>query len=156
MRPRGRTKCCRFYLYYAIVLVSNVLVLVNNRRLIQSGAPMQKARYKRVRCRPDAWSANCIEEEGPLFYMPTGGANRILPPMADPSLMKQYQELGDIFPLSDEESGSGSDAVMEAEPASGSGLGDGDSFSEAKLPVFLAGPRGGKLKQKLTEEDLLL
>ncbi|XP_026707725.1 serglycin isoform X2 [Athene cunicularia] len=117
---------------------------------------MQKARYKRVRCRPDAWSANCIEEEGPLFYMPTGGANRILPPMADPSLMQQYQELGDIFPLSDEESGSGSDAVMEAEPASGSGLGDGDSFSEAKLPVFLAGPRGGKLKQKLTEEDLLL
>ncbi|KAM9611054.1 serglycin [Morphnus guianensis] len=120
------------------------------------GAPVQKARYKRVRCRPDAWSANCIEEKGPWFYMPTGGANRILPPMADPSLMKRYQELGDIFPLSDEESGSGSDAAVEVEPASGSGLGDGDSFSEAKLPVFLAGPRGSELKQKLTEEDLLL
>ncbi|XP_009324079.1 PREDICTED: serglycin [Pygoscelis adeliae] len=120
------------------------------------GAPMQKARYKRVRCRPDAWSANCIEEKGPWFYMPTGGANRILPPMADPSLMKRYQELDDIFPLSDEESGSGSDAVVEAEPASGSGLSDGDGFSESKLPVFLEGPRGGELKQKLTEEDLLL
>ncbi|KFQ66540.1 Serglycin, partial [Phaethon lepturus] len=83
-------------------------------------APMQKARYKRVRCRPDSWSANCIEEKGPWFYMPTGGANRILPPMADPSLLKRYQELGDIFPLSDEESGSGSDVVMEVEPASGS------------------------------------
>uniref|UniRef100_A0A672UDZ4 Serglycin n=1 Tax=Strigops habroptila TaxID=2489341 RepID=A0A672UDZ4_STRHB len=126
------------------------------RRLIQSGAPVQKARYKRVRCRPDAWSANCIEEKGPWFYMPTGGANRILPPMADPSLMKRYQELGDIFPLSDEESGSGSDTMVEAESASGSGLGDGDSFSEVKMPVFLAGPRGRELKRKLTEEDLLL
>ncbi|NXJ48196.1 SRGN protein, partial [Spizaetus tyrannus] len=83
-------------------------------------APAQKARYKRVRCRPDAWSANCIEEKGPWFHVPTGGANRILPPMADPSLMKRYQELGDIFPLSDEESGSGSDVAVEAEPASGS------------------------------------
>ncbi|NXW00031.1 SRGN protein, partial [Fregetta grallaria] len=82
-------------------------------------APMQKARYKRVRCRPDAWSANCIEEKGPWFYLPTGGANRILPPMADLSLMKRHQEPGDIFPLSDAESGSGSDAVAEAESASG-------------------------------------
>ncbi|KAM7047451.1 serglycin [Acridotheres tristis] len=120
------------------------------------GAPMQRARYKRVRCRPDAWSANCIEEKGPWFYMPTGGANRILPPMADPSLMKRYQELGDIFSLSDEDSGSGSNTVVEAEPASGSGLGDSDSFSEAKLPVFLESLRGTGLKEKLSEEDLLL
>ncbi|NWH57110.1 SRGN protein, partial [Geococcyx californianus] len=83
-------------------------------------APLQKARYQRVRCQPNAWSANCIEEKGPWFYMPTGGANRILPPMADPSLMKRYQELGDIFPLSDEESGSGFDATLEVEPDSGS------------------------------------
>ncbi|NXV71124.1 SRGN protein, partial [Atlantisia rogersi] len=83
-------------------------------------APVQKARYKRVRCRPDAWSANCIVEKGPSFNMATGGANRILPPMADPFLMKRYQELRDIFPLSDEESGSGSEAPVETEPASGS------------------------------------
>lgn len=70
--------------------------------------------------------------------------------------MKRYKELDDVFPLSDEESGSGSDAVVGAEPASGSGLSDGDGFSESKLPVFLVGPRGGELKQKLTEEDLLL
>ncbi|KFO79406.1 Serglycin, partial [Cuculus canorus] len=79
-------------------------------------APVQKARYQRVRCRPDAWSANCIEEKGPWFYMPTGGANRILPPMVDPSLMKRYQELQGMFPLSDEESGSGFDAAVEMEP----------------------------------------
>lgn len=54
--------------------------------LVPPGAPLQRARYKRVRCRPDAWSANCIEEKGPWFYTATGGANRILPPMADPSL----------------------------------------------------------------------
>ncbi|NXR08389.1 SRGN protein, partial [Semnornis frantzii] len=83
-------------------------------------APMQKARYKRVRCRPDAWSANCIKEQGPWFRIPTGGANRILPPMADPFLMKRYQDLRDIFPLSDDEFGSGSDVSVEAEPASGS------------------------------------
>ncbi|NXI69255.1 SRGN protein, partial [Anseranas semipalmata] len=82
-------------------------------------APVQKAWYKRVRCRPDAWSPNCIEERGPWFHLPDGGANRILPPMADPSLMKNHQELGDIFPLS-EESGSGLDTALETELASGS------------------------------------
>ncbi|NXX94953.1 SRGN protein, partial [Centropus bengalensis] len=83
-------------------------------------APAQKARYQRVRCRPDSWSPNCIEEKGPWFYLPTGGANRILPPMADPSLMKRYQELADIFPLSDEESGSGFGTAVEVEPDLGS------------------------------------
>lgn len=70
--------------------------------------------------------------------------------------MKRYQELGDIFPLSDEDLGSGSNTIVEAEPASGSGLGDNDSFSEAKLPDFLESLRGSKLKEKLSEEDLLL
>ncbi|NXN10049.1 SRGN protein, partial [Indicator maculatus] len=83
-------------------------------------APMEKARYKRVGCRPDAWSANCIEEQGPWLYVPANGANRIRPPMADPSPMKLQQELSKVFPLSDDESSSGSDTAMEAEPASGS------------------------------------
>lgn len=120
------------------------------------GAPMQRARYKRVRCRSVPWSANCIEEQGPWFHMPSGGANRILPPVADPSLMKRYQELGDIFPLSSEDAGSGSNTMVEAEPASGSGLGDSDSFSEAKLPALLESLRGSELQEKLSEEDLLL
>ncbi|XP_069719504.1 serglycin [Phaenicophaeus curvirostris] len=118
------------------------------------GAPVQKARYQRVRCRPNAWSANCIEEKGPWFYMPTSGANRILPPMADPSLMKRYQELRDVFPLSDEESGSGFDAAVGMEPDVGSGF--GDDFPESKPPVLPAGLQGGKLKQELTAEDFLL
>ncbi|NXC47335.1 SRGN protein, partial [Penelope pileata] len=83
-------------------------------------APAQKARYKRVRCRPDAWSANCIEEQGPWFQLPDGAANRILPPMADPALVKSFQELADNFPLSEEESGSGWDAMLELEPEPGS------------------------------------
>ncbi|XP_005491097.1 serglycin [Zonotrichia leucophrys gambelii] len=115
------------------------------------GAPAQRARYKRVRCRSDPWSANCIEEQGPWFHMPSGGANRILPPGADPFLMKRYQELGDIFPLSSEDAGSGSNTVVEAEPASGSGLGDSDSF-----PALLESLRGSELQEKLSEEDLLL
>lgn len=73
-----------------------------------------------------------------------------------PFRMKQYQELSDIFPLSDDESGSGSDVSVEAEPASGSGFGDSDGLSKAKPPTFLQGLQHGKLKQKLTEEDLLL
>uniref|UniRef100_A0A8C0VFG8 Serglycin n=1 Tax=Cyanistes caeruleus TaxID=156563 RepID=A0A8C0VFG8_CYACU len=118
------------------------------------GAPMQRARYKRVRCRPEAWSANCIEEKGPWFYMPT-----VHLPQKIATLhfrMKRYQELSDVFPLSDEDAGSGSNTVVEAEPASGSGLGDNDSFSEAKLPVFLESLRGTELKEELSEEDLLL
>ncbi|NXK05935.1 SRGN protein, partial [Herpetotheres cachinnans] len=83
-------------------------------------APMQKARYKRVRCRPDAWSANCIEEAGPWFYMHTGGANRILPPRTDMSLMTRYQDLQHTLSSLDQESGSGFNRGRELEPASGS------------------------------------
>lgn len=46
--------------------------------------------------------------------------------------------------------------MVEAEPASGSGLGDSVSFSEVKLPAFLESLRGSELKEKLSEEDLLL
>ncbi|XP_025898471.1 serglycin [Nothoprocta perdicaria] len=120
------------------------------------GAPLQKARYKRVRCRPDAWSANCIEEKGPWFYMPQGGANRILPPMADPSLMKDYQELARIFPLSEEDSSSGFEDVAEAEQESGSGADAGSDFPSMKFHDFLVGQQKRKLKQKLTEENLIL
>uniref|UniRef100_A0A8C3NSF8 Uncharacterized protein n=1 Tax=Cyanoderma ruficeps TaxID=181631 RepID=A0A8C3NSF8_9PASS len=112
-------------------LVNNVLVFMDNVWLIPSGAPMQRARYKRVRCRPVPWAANCIEEKGPWFYMPTEKIATLH------FRMKRYQELDDVFPLSDEDLGSGSNTMVEAEPASGSGLGDNDSFSEVKLPDFL-------------------
>ncbi|XP_035425378.1 serglycin [Cygnus atratus] len=115
------------------------------------GAPMQKARYKRVRCRPDAWSPNCIEEKGPWFHLPDDGANRILPPMADPSLMKSYQELSDIFPLSEEESGSGLDTALEMEPASGSGAEAIPAPRAARRPELPP-----ELGLQLSEEALLL
>eukprot|EP00075_Anas_platyrhynchos_P027295 XP_027316548.1 serglycin isoform X1 [Anas platyrhynchos] len=113
------------------------------------GAPVQKARYKRVRCRPDAWSPNCIEEKAP-WLLPHGGANRILPPVADPSPMKSDQ-MSDIFPLSEEESGSGLDTTLEMEPASGSG-------AEAILaPRAARGPElPPGLGLRLSEEALLL
>ncbi|XP_062436164.1 serglycin [Rhea pennata] len=120
------------------------------------GASLQKARYKRVRCRPDAWSANCIEEKGPWFYMPEGGANHILPPMAHPSLMKDYQELANMFPLSEEESGSGFENVAEVEQESGSGADFGTDYPGMKFHDFLVGQQKSKLKRKLTEEDLIL
>uniref|UniRef100_A0A8D2QI08 Serglycin n=1 Tax=Zonotrichia albicollis TaxID=44394 RepID=A0A8D2QI08_ZONAL len=109
------------------------------------GAPAQRARYKRVRCRSDPWSANCIEEQGPWFHMPSDNIVTLC------FRMKRYQELGDIFPLSSEDAGSGSNTVVEAEPASGSGLGDSDSF-----PALLESLRGSELQEKLSEEDLLL
>ncbi|XP_074855616.1 serglycin [Carettochelys insculpta] len=86
------------------------------------GMPVQKARFQRVRCRPDKWSPNCIEETGPLFEISEGGANRILPPRADPFLMKIFQEQSSIFPLSGEESGSGAADIPEIELESGSGI----------------------------------
>lgn len=46
--------------------------------------------------------------------------------------------------------------MVEAEPASGSGLGDSDSFSEAKLPALLESLRDSELQEKLSEEDLFL
>ncbi|XP_072195985.1 serglycin [Excalfactoria chinensis] len=107
------------------------------------GAPAQRAQYKRVRCRPDAWSPNCVEEMGPWFQLPDGAANRILPPLANPALMKRYQELGDAFPLSEEQSGSGWDALLEP----GSGAEAVPAARRAELPAGL--------ERRLQEEALL-
>ncbi|OXB63878.1 UNVERIFIED_CONTAM: hypothetical protein H355_001549, partial [Colinus virginianus] len=116
--------------------------------LLSPGAPAQRARYKRVRCRPDAWSPNCVEETGPWFQLPDGAANRILPPLANPALMKRYQELADAFPLSEDQTGSGWDAAPE--------LGSG-SGAEA-VPAARAARRTelpAELGQRLQEEALL-
>uniref|UniRef100_A0A8C9EJP0 Serglycin n=1 Tax=Pavo cristatus TaxID=9049 RepID=A0A8C9EJP0_PAVCR len=111
-------------------------------------APAQRARYKQVRCRPDAWSPNCVEEMGPWFQLPDGASNRILPPLADPALMKRHQELGDTFPLSEEQSGSGWEALLE--PGSGSGVEAIPAAQAARRPELPAG-----LGQRLQEEALL-
>ncbi|XP_036120877.1 serglycin [Molossus molossus] len=105
-------------------------VLLQNSRLVLAlafilvlgssvqGLPVRRARYQRVRCNPDSNSANCIDEKGPMFDLPPGESNRILPPRTDPFT---FQNWNDVFPLSEDNSGSGS----------GSGSG-GDDFLAAE------------------------
>ncbi|XP_001508917.2 serglycin [Ornithorhynchus anatinus] len=115
------------------------------------GVPVQKARYKWVRCNPDGNSANCIEEKGPLFEIRDGDANKILPPRTDPYLTKKLQDLNEIFPLSeDEESGSGNDFSSGMEPEPGSGV-------EYFEPLALKLPSDKQdFGQELTEENFIL
>ncbi|XP_034632885.1 serglycin [Trachemys scripta elegans] len=117
------------------------------------GVPVQKARFQRVKCRPDILSANCIEEKGPLFEISEGGANRILPPKADPFLMKSFQEQPDIFSLSGEESGSGADDIPETESESGSGINYNVEYPNLSSSGLV---QKEELKQELTNEDLML
>lgn len=117
------------------------------------GVPVQKARFQRVRCRPDILSANCIEEKGPLFEISEGGANRILPPKADPFLMKRFQEQSGIFQFYGEESGSGTDDIPETEPESGSGIDYNVEYPNFSSSGFV---QKEELKQELTNEDLML
>ncbi|XP_078246961.1 serglycin [Pogona vitticeps] len=116
---------------------------------IVQGAPAQRGRYMRVRCRPDARFANCIEEQGPSFAIPDGRtANMILPPNADPSLMKNFQDLPDTFLLSGDDDGSGNDAEAE--------FGSGIEYEEDDLsiPDFKVNQPDEKLTLKLTKEGL--
>ncbi|XP_034994323.2 serglycin [Zootoca vivipara] len=77
------------------------------------GAPVQSGHYAWVRCRPGAGSANCIEERGLRFVIPDGSANMILPPMADPMLMKKFQDHPEHFLVSGDEYGSGNEIEQE-------------------------------------------
>ncbi|XP_054428404.1 serglycin [Pteronotus mesoamericanus] len=93
--------CSRLALALALALI---LVLGSS----VQGLPVQRARYQWVRCNPDSNSANCIDEKGPMFDLPPGESNRILPPRTDPFQMTRTQNLNDVFPLSEDYSGSGS------------------------------------------------
>ncbi|XP_050815718.1 serglycin [Gopherus flavomarginatus] len=117
------------------------------------GVPVQKARFQRVRCRPDISSANCIEEKGPLFEISESGANRILPPKADPFLIKRFQEQPDIFSLYGEESGSGADDIPETESESGSGIDYNVEYPNLSSSGLV---QKEEWKQELTNEDLVL
>ncbi|XP_061053527.1 serglycin [Eubalaena glacialis] len=79
------------------------------------GSPVRRARYQWVRCNPESNSANCIDEKGPEFDLLPGESNRILSPRTDPFSMMKSRKLNDVFPLSEDFSGSGS----------GSGSGNG-------------------------------
>ncbi|XP_054839414.1 serglycin [Eublepharis macularius] len=114
------------------------------------GAPVQMGRYMWVRCRPDGLSSNCLEEQGQRFVIPDGAANMILPPMADPTLMKKFQDHPDTFALSEDNDGSGN----EIESESGSGIDDNvDGFL---VPDFVFHQPDRDLKLRLTDEDLFL
>lgn len=104
-------QCSRLVLALALILVLESSV---------QGLPMQRARYQRVRCNPDSNSANCIDEKGPIFNLLPPESNRILPPRTDSFPMTRFQDLNDVFPLSEDHSGSGSGDVS----GSGSGLGN--------------------------------
>ncbi|XP_008143659.2 serglycin [Eptesicus fuscus] len=109
--------CSRLVLALALILILDASV---------QGLPVRRARYQRVRCNPDSTSANCIDEKGPLFDLLLGESNRILPPRTDPFLMTRFQNLNDVFPLSEDYSGSG----YGSGSGSGSGSGDGGMESE--------------------------
>nr|XP_008515892.1 PREDICTED: serglycin [Equus przewalskii] len=107
-----------------VLLQGSRLVLALTLILVLSssvqGFPVQRARYQWVRCSPDSNSANCIDERGPVFDLLPDEPNRILPPRTDPFLMTRSQNLNDVFPLSEDYSGSGF--------GSGSGSGSESSF----------------------------
>nr|XP_003223733.1 PREDICTED: serglycin [Anolis carolinensis] len=114
------------------------------------GSPVQRGRYMRVRCRPNARFANCIEEQGPVFDISDGSANMILPPKADPELMKEFQDHPEAFQLSGDEYGSGN----EGDPEFGSGT--EYDMDDPSIPKFDVNQPDQKLTLKLTKEGLFL
>ncbi|XP_066204981.1 serglycin [Saccopteryx leptura] len=106
-------QCSRLVLALVLILVLEASV---------QGLPIRRARYQRVRCNPDGNSANCIQEKGPMFDLFPGESNRILSPRTDTFSMTRFQNLDDVFPLSEDHSGSGSGDV------SGSGSGFGSDY----------------------------
>ncbi|XP_012514176.1 PREDICTED: serglycin [Propithecus coquereli] len=100
-------KCSGLVLALALILVLESSV---------QGYPMRRARYQWVRCNPNSNSANCIDEKGPMFDLAPGESNRILPPRTDPF---SFQNVDDIFPISEDSSGSGSGSGSGSESGSG-------------------------------------
>uniref|UniRef100_A0A8C3YUP6 Serglycin n=1 Tax=Catagonus wagneri TaxID=51154 RepID=A0A8C3YUP6_9CETA len=110
-------QCSRLVLALAIVLILDSSV---------QGFPAQRARYQWVRCSPDSNSANCIDEKEKVFDLLPGESNRILPPRTDPSSIRT-KNWNDVFPLSEDFSGSGSGA--------GSGSGSLSELEQEYQPV---------------------
>ncbi|XP_037701741.1 serglycin-like [Choloepus didactylus] len=90
---------------------------------------MRRARYQWVRCSPDSDSANCIEEKGPVFDLPSGESNRLLPPRTDSLPMARFPNVQDVFPLSEAYSG------LDAGSGSGSGGGFLTEMEQEYEPV---------------------
>ncbi|KAM5245417.1 serglycin [Hipposideros larvatus] len=109
-------QCSRLVLVLTLILVLDSAV---------QGLPLRRARYQRVRCNPNSNSANCIDEKGPVFDPFLEQSNRILPPRIDPFM--RPQNLNDVFPVSEDYSGSGS--------GSGSGIDFPTAIEQEYQPV---------------------
>ncbi|XP_013924887.1 PREDICTED: serglycin [Thamnophis sirtalis] len=105
------------------------------------GAP-QKGRYMWVRCKPDANSANCIEEKGPSFVMTDESAT--IPFEANPTREILQDQLISL-PFSGDEEGSGN----EEDPETGSGF-----ENDLEEPEVSEKQPNMDLKLKLSNEGL--
>ncbi|XP_048360966.1 serglycin [Sphaerodactylus townsendi] len=114
------------------------------------GVPVQMGRYMRVRCRPDTLFSNCVQEQGPRTVIPDRADNMILPPKADPVLLKKFQEHPDTSAFSEDEYGSGNEMELE----SGSGI--DDSLDGFIVPDFVLHQSDRDMKLRLTDEGLFL
>ncbi|XP_069466712.1 serglycin [Ambystoma mexicanum] len=101
------------------IFILSVSLFIGN---LAQGAPLEKARYKWVRCSPDAASANCIEEQGQEFAITQSEAKGFLPPSGGPVMVKTILEKANIVLFSGEGSGSGVDVASGSEPDVGSGM----------------------------------
>lgn len=113
------------------------------------GRPVQRGRYMRVRCKPGAHFSNCVEEQGPVFVIPKGGAGMV-PPIDDPLLVKKFQEHPDTFALSGDEDGSGNEIETD------SGSGTENDFDDLQLYEFFRQQPDQDMKLKFTDESLFL
>ncbi|XP_040098146.1 serglycin [Oryx dammah] len=93
-------QCTRLILALAFILISSSV----------QGSPVQRARYQWIRCNPDSNSANCIEEKGTVFDILPGESSRIPPLRPDIFSLENSKDLNEVFPLSEDVSGSGSGA----------------------------------------------
>ncbi|XFF92585.1 PREDICTED: serglycin isoform X1 [Capra hircus] len=93
-------QCTRLALALAFILISSSV----------QGSPVQRARYQWVRCNPDSNSGNCIEEKGRVFDILPDESSRIPPLRSDSFLLENSKNLNEVFPLSEDVSGSGSGA----------------------------------------------
>ncbi|DAA14236.1 serglycin [Bos indicus x Bos taurus] len=93
-------QCARLVLALAFILFSSSV----------QGSPVQRAGYQCNPDSPDSNSANCIEEKGTAFDILRGESSRIPPPRTDISPLMNSKNLNEVFPLSEDISGSGSGA----------------------------------------------
>ncbi|XP_078499329.1 serglycin [Lissotriton helveticus] len=133
------------------MFILSASLLIGN---LAQGAPVEKARYKWVRCKPDRASANCIEEQGPEFEIPQE-ANSFLPHKIVPVMRKTFVGRPSIFISSGEESGSGVDIASGTELDLGSGMNSNLEHPDI-LPEPLQSYANNNFVLKLRDEDFIL